>query len=61
MKTYLLKFSDGYEVIVIGTFDDYVKRFIENEPYPIEMKPKGQTVSPELAKIMWERFDEKHQ
>lgn len=51
----------GVPARVIGTFDDYVKKFTENDTYPKELKPKRQTVSSELAKIMWERFDEKHQ
>ena len=51
----------GVPARVIGTFDDYVKKYSESETYPKELKPRRQTVSPELAKLMWERFDELHQ
>lgn len=51
----------GVPARVVGTFDDYVKKYIEGDTYPKELKPKGQTVSPELAKFMWDDFDKKHQ
>lgn len=51
----------GVPARIISTFDDYMKKYAENETYPKELKPRGQTVSPELANLMWERFDEKHQ
>lgn len=51
----------GVPARVIGTFDDYVKKYTEGDTYPKELKPKGQTVSPELAKFMWDDFDKKHQ
>ena len=51
----------GAPARVIGTFDDYVKKYTESQIYPKELKPRGQTVSSVLAKLMWERFDEKHQ
>lgn len=49
----------GVPAKVIGTFDDYVKKYTSEEVYPKELKPRGQTVSTELAKLMWERFDKK--
>lgn len=51
----------GVPARVIGTFDEFVKKYTEGETYPKEMKPKRQTVSPELAKYMWDNFDKKHQ
>ena len=50
----------GSPAKVIGTFDDYMKNLMKEELYPEEMRPKGQTVSPELAEYMWKQFDKKH-
>ena len=50
----------GAPARVIGTFDDYVKKYISEKQYPNELKPRGQSVSPELAKYMWEKFDQEH-
>lgn len=46
---------------VIGTFDDYVEKYLSEKQYPNELKPHGQVVSDELAKYMWEKFDREHQ
>lgn len=51
----------GSPARVIGTFDEYVKKFVSEKQYPDELKPRGQTVSPELEKYMWEKFDREHQ
>ena len=45
---------------VIGSFDDYVKKALDTEKYPAGMKPCKQSVSDELAALMWEKFDRKH-
>ena len=50
----------GVPARVIGTFDDYVEKMMDMDRYPDDLKPRRQTVSDELAKIMWERFDKKH-
>ena len=49
----------GVPARVIGTFDDYVEK-MKIKQYPDELKPRGQTVSDELAKFMWAEFDKKH-
>lgn len=51
----------GAPARVIGTFDDYVKKYMNEKQYPDELKPNGQKVSAELAKYMWEKFDREHQ
>ena len=51
----------GAPARVIGTFDDYVKKYVSEKQYPDELKPKGQVVSAELAKYMWEKFEREHQ
>ena len=50
----------GVPARVIGTFDDYVEKYLNEKMYPEEMKPKGQKVSGELAKYMWEKFEKEH-
>ena len=49
----------GVPARVIGTFDDYVEK-MKVQQYPAEMKPRGQVVSAELAKYMWDEFEKKH-
>jgi len=49
----------GVPARVIGTFDEYVEKYLNEKIYPEEMKPKGQKVSDELAKYMWEKFEKK--
>ena len=51
----------GTPARVIGTFDDYVKKYSSEKQYPDELKPKGQIVSDELAEYMWKKFDQDHQ
>ena len=51
----------GVPARVIGTFDDYVKKYMNEKQYPDEYSPKGQVVSAELAKYMWEKFEREHQ
>ena len=45
---------------VVGSFDDYVEKRLNMEKYPEELMPKKQVVSPELAELLWKRFDEEH-
>lgn len=42
----------GAPAKVIGTFDDYVKKFMSEKQYPDELRPTRQTVSAALAKYM---------
>lgn len=51
----------GTPARVIGTFDDYIKKSLDMERYPDKLKVVNQTVSKELAKILWEKFDRKHE
>ena len=44
---------------VMGTFDEYAEK-LKVEQYPPELKPRKQTVSDELAKLLWDEFDKKH-
>lgn len=50
----------GVPARVIGTFDDYVEKYMKGDRYPEELKPRGQVVSAELAKYMWEKFEREH-
>lgn len=50
----------GVPARVIGSFDDYVEKMSNADRYPNELKPKNQTVSDELAIILWDRFDKQH-
>ncbi|MBQ7473713.1 MAG: acyltransferase [Oscillospiraceae bacterium] len=50
----------GVPARVIGSFDDFAEKMLSQEKYPEELKPRKQTVSPELAKFMWEKFDREH-
>ena len=50
----------GVPARVIGTFDDYVEKYLSMEKYPDGMKPRRQAISDELAKIMWEKFRKEH-
>ncbi len=50
----------GAPARVIGTFDDYVEKYKTEKQYPDNLRPKGQVVSDELARYMWEKFDKQH-
>ena len=50
----------GIPARVIGSFDDYVEKLLRTKQYPDELKPKNQTVSKELAELLWEDFDKRH-
>lgn len=50
----------GVPAKIIGHFDDYVKKMTDKEPYPERLKPRNQEVSDELAALLWNEFDGKH-
>ena len=50
----------GVPARVIGTFDDYVQKYLAIERYPDELRPKGQECSCELAELLWDRFEKDH-
>lgn len=50
----------GTPAKVIGSFDDFVEKYRNSTNYSAELKPKKQTVSDELARLLWKEFDEKH-
>ena len=50
----------GVPAKVIGSFDDFVEKYKNSVNYPAELKPRGQVVSDELARLLWKEFDEKH-
>lgn len=41
----------------IRSLDEYIEKISVLEDYPPELRPRGQTVSPELADFLWERFN----
>ena len=45
---------------VIFSFDDYVEKVIRMDKLPPDILPRHQTVGPELAKLLWDRFDNNH-
>lgn len=49
----------GIPARIIGSFDDYVSR-MSVQRYPDRLKPKGQTVSDELAVCLWKEFENNH-
>ena len=50
----------GVPARVIGSFDDYVQKMLQREKYPEELKPSRQTVPDELARLLWEKFEQEH-
>ena len=50
----------GVPARVIGSFDDFLKKYRSTTNYPPELKPRRQMVPDELAKLLWKEFDEKH-
>lgn len=48
----------GIPAKVIGTFEDFVKKHIQQTDYPSEYAPSHETVPDELSRIMWEKFNE---
>lgn len=50
----------GVPAKIIGHFDDFIKKMTENEKFPEELKPRNQEVSDDLAAILWQKFDIKH-
>ncbi len=51
----------GSPAKVVGSFEDYVENYKSVASYPTHLKPQGQVVSDQLAKLQWKEFDEKHQ
>ena len=49
----------GVPARVIGTFDDFVAKRLEETKYPDEMKPYRQEVSPELVEWCWAQHEQK--
>ena len=50
----------GVPARVIGSFDDYVQKMLQREKYPEELKPTRQVVPDELARLLWEKFEQEH-
>lgn len=50
----------GVPAKVIGTFDRYVEKYLHEEKYPKDIRPRNQEVPDALAKMMWEKFDRNH-
>lgn len=46
----------GVPARVIGSFDDFVKKRLQDEPYPDELRPRGHQISPELEQKLWEHM-----
>ncbi|WP_152657625.1 DapH/DapD/GlmU-related protein [Oceanobacillus sp. CFH 90083] len=46
----------------IGTFEDFVQRKrLNNNDYPIEIKPRKQHIKEELVNLMWAQFEKKRE
>jgi acetyltransferase-like isoleucine patch superfamily enzyme len=50
----------GVPAKVICSMDQFIEKRFNEEKIPDGMKINKQTVSDELAKVMWDRFEEKH-
>lgn len=50
----------GIPARIIGTFEEFVKKQILENNYPNELAPKRESISIELADILWERFEREH-
>lgn len=50
----------GIPARVIGTFDEYVGKIMNESSYPEELQPQKQIVSDKLANQMWEKFAQEH-
>ena len=50
----------GVPAKVIGTFEEYMNNYQKRKCYPEKYAPKKETVSEELERIMWEKFDQEH-
>lgn len=50
----------GVPAKVIGSFEDFVRRQLYENSYPLELAPMKESISEELADILWDKFEEKH-
>lgn len=50
----------GVPAKVICSIDEYAKKHMSTKQYPDELRPGKQTVSDELAKFMWKKFEQEH-
>lgn len=50
----------GVPARIIGTFEDFVRKQIEEDSYPLELSPKKETIKTELVDLLWSKFEEKH-
>lgn len=49
----------GVPARVIETMDEYLEKLSNKTSYPDELKPRGQTISVELAEFLWSDFTDK--
>lgn len=52
--------AGGVPAKVICSIDDYIEKYNSKAAYPEELRPRRQTVSPELADWMWTDFEARH-
>jgi len=50
----------GVPARVIGSFEDFVRKQLKEDSYPLELSPKKEAIKQELADLLWKKFDEKH-
>lgn len=41
----------------VKSIEEYMEKLSANPPYPPELAPRGETVSPELAEYLWAKFN----
>lgn len=49
----------GVPVHVIGTFDDFMKKRLNEEPYPKGLRKGKENLNPAFADYLWKQFEEK--
>ena len=48
----------GVPAKVIGSIDEFIEKRLKEERYPEEYRPAGEQIKPELAELLWSRFQE---
>ncbi len=50
----------GVPAKVIGSFEDFVRKQLKEDSYPLELSPKKEVIKQELVDLLWQKFDERH-
>ncbi len=51
----------GVPARVIGDFNDFIQKRLKEESYPSDLAPRGESISDELAAILWKQFAKKRE